>query len=91
MHLEAEQIKEIEEMAYHLIEPSLIAINIEVDEAEFENHLKLRGSPVRSAYYKGYLRQLLELRRSVIKSAKNGSNPALEVLLKNIGKIEKQL
>ncbi len=91
MHLNQEQIKAIEDMAYLLIKPELIAINIEVDEQDFIDLLKIPGSQPRKAYYKGYIRQLMELRRFTIKSAGNGSNPSIEQLIAVITEIETKL
>ncbi len=81
MHLTKEQSDMVEEMAYRLIEPSLIAINIEADEMQFIEELGIPGSEVRQAFYKGYVRQLVETREAVIKSARNGSNPSLEMMI----------
>ena len=87
MHLSEEQIKQIEEMAYRLMSPELIAINIEVDEDDFTDTLTHLDSNVRKAYYKGLIRQQSDLRESIIKAAHNGSNPAQEQLLKMMNKI----
>lgn len=75
-----EQLSLIEEMAYLLISPSLIAVNLGMMEADLRYHLKDETSPVYQAFYKGLLRQKMELHRSIIKAAGNGSNPAQEQL-----------
>lgn len=75
-----EQLSLIEEMAYLLISPSLIAVNLGMLEADLRYHLKDETSPVYQAFYKGLLRQKMELHRSIIKAAGNGSNPAQEQL-----------
>ena len=67
-------------MAYRLILPGLIAINIGVDETDFLAELRTPGTEVRTAFYRGHLRQMVEL----IKSAANGSNPAQQELIKFI-------
>ena len=77
MNLTQEQREEIEKMAYRLIPPGLIAINIGADETDFL-------AEVRTACYRGHLRQTVELRESLIKSAVNGSNPAQQELIKFI-------
>ena len=82
MNLTEEQLKEVEEMSYRLIPPSFIAINIEVDELDFQEAIKIPNTPVRSAFYKGHIRQMIEIRESLIKAAKNGSNPAQQELIK---------
>ena len=76
MNLTKEQLETVEELAYRLITPDLVAINLEVDEIDFLQELRTPGTSVRNAYYKGYIRQVIELSESLIKSAKNGSNPA---------------
>lgn len=43
------------------------------------------------AYYRGYIRQKMEVQRSIIKAAQNGSNPALEQLLRMLNDISNQL
>ena len=60
-------------MAYRLILPGLIAINIGVDETDFLAELRTPGTEVRTAF-----------RESLIKSAANGSNPAQQELIKFI-------
>lgn len=84
MNLTPEQLNEIEAMSYRLISPNLIAINIGVDEVDFVAAVRTPGTEERQAFYRGYLRQLVELRDSLIKSATNGSNPAQQELIKFI-------
>lgn len=91
MHLTTEQIETITDMAYRLIEPSLIAINIGVDEFEFRQEIKLDGSLVRNAFYKGYTRQLIETREAIIKSARNGSNPSIAMMIRLINQTNNYL
>ena len=82
MNLTTAQLDEVEQMAYRLIVPKLIAINIDADEDEFVNEIRTPGTKAREAFYKGYLRQEIELRDSLIKASKNGSNPAQIELIK---------
>ena len=84
MNLTQEQREEIEKMAYRLVPPGLIAINIDTDETDFLADLRTPGTEIRTAFYRGHLRQLVEVRESVIKSAINGSNPAQQELIKFI-------
>lgn len=81
MHLSAEQLNMIEEMAYRLFPPVMIAINIEADELDFIEAINTPGETARNAYYKGLIRQQMELRDSIIKAAKNGSNPAQQQII----------
>ncbi|MEG1861007.1 MAG: hypothetical protein RR206_04880 [Bacteroidaceae bacterium] len=76
MNLTKEQLEAIEQLAYRLIIPSLIAINLEVDETDFVHSLRIPGSPERTAFYRGFLRQTIETREAILKASRNGSNPA---------------
>lgn len=88
--LTEEQSKALEDMAYCLIPLDLIAINLEVELFELQEMLR-SPSPVRTAYYRGYIRQKMEVQRSIIQAAQNGSNPAIEQLVKMLGDISNQL
>lgn len=90
MNLTKEQLKQVEEMAYRLIAPELIAINLEVDDYDFKRALEESG-PVRTAFFTGYMKQLIETRDALIKSAHNGSNPAQLELLKFIRDMDNKL
>ena len=83
-----EQLNQIEEMAYLLISPTLIAVNLGMLEADLRCYLKDETSHVYQAFYKGLLRQKMELHRSIIKAAGNGSNPAQEQLKAMVRAIE---
>lgn len=88
MYFNAEQLKNIEEMAYQLFSPFEIALALETEEAdEFIEEIGSPGTDAHKAFYKGYLRQLGEL----IKAARNGSNPAQIELLKCITNIQREL
>ena len=78
MSLTQEQREEVEKMAYRLIPPGMIAINIGVDETDFLVELRTPGTEVRTAFYRGHLRQMVEVREAII----NGSNPAQQELIK---------
>lgn len=82
MSLTQQQSDEIEKMAYRLIPPGLIAINIGMDETDFIQELRTPGTEIRMAFYRGHLRQMVEVREAIIKSAVNGSNPAQQELIK---------
>ena len=71
-------------MAYRLILPGLIAINIGVDETDFLAELRTPGTEVRTAFYRGHLRQMSNSGSHSSKSAANGSNPAQQELIKFI-------
>lgn len=78
----AAQLDSVEQMAYLLFTPELIAVNLEIDKDLFMDHLRVDGSDIHKAFYKGYIRQQVELRSSIVSAAQNGSNPAQETLLK---------
>lgn len=77
-----EHLDMIEDMAYRLFPPHLIAINLEMDEQEFKTLIRTPNTAARNAFFRGYIRQQQELRESIIRSARNGSNPAQIELLK---------
>lgn len=91
MNLTTEQLKSIEDLAYRLIAPELIAINIDVDELDFIHEVRTPGTDARIAYYKGYLKQTIETREAIIKTAQNGSNPAQSEILKFLTDIQNHL
>lgn len=88
MNLTTEQLSELENLAYKLIEIPLMAVILEVDELTLRDALRVPESSEYKAYYKGYGKQLLELRESIIRSAKNGSNPAQEQLMRIMQRFE---
>lgn len=49
-------------MAYRLIPPGIIAINIGVNETDFLAELRIPGTEVQKAFYRGHLRQMVEVR-----------------------------
>jgi hypothetical protein len=82
MFLNPEQLEQVTEMAYRYFAPPQIAINLELDETDFIEAIRIEGTDIRKAYYKGFIQQQMELRDALIKAAHNGSNPAQEQLLK---------
>ena len=79
MNLTQEQREEIEKMAYRLIPPGLIAINIGADETDFLAELRTPGTEVRTAFYRGHLRQTVELRESLRQWQQPGTAGAYQV------------
>lgn len=86
-----EQLSIIEDMAYRLYSPSLIAIALEIDPEDFLEQVTMQGTKVHTAFYTGYLRQLDETRADTIKAARNGSNPAQIELLHFFHSVENEL
>ena len=91
MNLTKEQSESVEEMAYLLIPTDLIAINLGIDYIAFMSELRDLNSPVCKSYYKGILRQKMELHSSIVQASKNGSHPAQEQIIKMLEGITGQL
>ena len=91
MNLTEEQLESVRQAGVLLIPPTLVAINLEVDEMDFLVDIRTPGTPIHRAYYAGYLNQLTETRVAIIKSAQNGSNPAQQEMLKFIQNLERQI
>ena len=79
--LTKEQLENVYQMAYRLFTPKDIAIALHLPVEEFEDNVAVQGTPVHDKFYDGRLQQVSEIRESMIKAAKNGSNPAQEKLL----------
>ena len=91
MNFTTEQLKAIEDLAYRMITPELIALNIEADSYDFIEEIKDKSTDASKAFYKGYISQLIETREFIIKSAQNGSNPAQMELLKFINEMQNHI
>ena len=91
MNLTEEQLESVRQSGELLIPPTLVAINLEVDEMDFLTDIRTPGTPIHLAYYTGYLNQLTETRVAIIKAARNGSNPAQMEVLKFIQEVNLQL
>ena len=91
MNLTEEQLESVRQAGELLIPPTLVAINLEVDEMDFLVDIRTPGTPIHRAYYTGYLNQLTETRAAIIKAARNGSNPAQMEVLKFIQEVNLQL
>lgn len=91
MNLSKAQLDALEESGYRLLSPALTAINLEVDELELSEEIRMPGTEAHKAYYRGYLRQTISLRDAIIRSAINGSNPAQVELLKFVKAVNNQL
>lgn len=76
MNLTQEQREEIEKMAYRLIPPGMIAINIGVDETDFLAELRTPGTEVRTAFYRGTFVRWL-------KSGRLSSSPLLTAAIRH--------
>jgi 23S rRNA A1618 N6-methylase RlmF len=88
MNLTKEQLDRVKDLAYRTMTSRVIANALEVDEVDFVDEVCTPGTPARQAYLSGMMQQMLETRESIIKAARNGSNPAQAELLRFL---EKQL
>lgn len=91
MSLTTEQSKELEQMAYLLIPIELIAFNMEIPLLAFREELQNSSSDIYHAFYKGYLKQKIELHNGIITASRNGSNPAQEQVRLMLQKLESEL
>lgn len=87
----ANRLTIIELLAYHTVPIRLIASTLSEDKDLLTLAINEPGTPEHDAYYQGYMRQYIELKESIIKSAKNGSNPAQAELLKSLAELTSQL
>lgn len=74
--LTTDQLAEVEELSAYFLSPEEIAIVLEVDSVDFEDALLDETGLIFRAYRKGYLKSKVELRKSIIALAKQGSGPA---------------
>ncbi len=91
MLLNKEQLEQIENLAYRLLSPHDISIVLEVNTLDLCDAIHEEGTPEHQAFYRGYLKQVIEQRDALIRSAQNGSNPAQEELIRFIQRLENQL
>lgn len=71
----------IEDMAAHFMKPADIAIMINIDEDEFMRSLQDPETEIYKRYYKGKITSILDLRRKIVKMAKNGSPQAEQLVI----------
>ena len=76
MNYTAKELETIEEMGALFFAPTDIAILLEKDVDSFLNEIRLESSEAYKRYKLGWLTAEITLRKSVMQSAENGSNPA---------------
>ena len=82
MHLNGEQLKEIESMASLFFSPTDIALNLEIEDSEeFCALFELREGSAYRAYQRGRLKTEAELRSAIRQAALNGSSPAQQQMI----------
>ena len=82
MTLTPDQLAEVESLASYFFSPDEIAIVVDVDVADLAEELADDESPIYRAYQKGKLKSTLELRKSIMTLAKQGSGPAQSLALR---------
>lgn len=91
MNLTAEQLDQVREMAARLIHPELIARAIGIEPYLFRVLCEDSNEDLHKSYYEGFIQAKIELHESIIKSAKNGSNPSQIEMKKLITESEQYL
>lgn len=91
MEFTEEDLQEIEEMAALLFSPEDIAQVIGIPQNEIVECLINPEHPVSMAFSKGSLQTEVELRRSILKLAKQGSSPAQTLSIKLRDELKMQL
>lgn len=86
-----DRLSMIREMAYRTIPPSLIAEALGEDAEEFVMLVREHDTPEHTAYYEGYLRQLIELKEATIRAAKGGSDAAIEKIVKSLSALNLEI
>lgn len=81
MKLNTEQLDMLEKLGANFFSFKESAIVLEVSEQELRKELANPTTEAFKKYYKGKYTSELELRESIIKMAKRGSNPAQKMLL----------
>jgi hypothetical protein len=88
MNLTESQLAEIQEMAGLFLEPSEIAVLLNIDINHFVSQISRQKGPVYLAYFKGKTLSKKAIHENIIKMAKHGS-PQAEELAKQL--MSKQL
>ncbi|MCQ2189681.1 MAG: hypothetical protein MJZ00_07200 [Paludibacteraceae bacterium] len=81
MVLNDDELAAVYEFAYRLFEPKEIALAMGFEVEDFCLECQIQSSPISKKFYEGRMQQVAEIREQMIKAAKNGSNPAQEMLL----------
>lgn len=88
MTLTTDQLAELESMASFFFNYEEIAIVLDVDTADLEDELLDETSPIYRAYQRGKLKSKMELRKSILTLAKQGSSPAQTLALRILDDLE---
>jgi hypothetical protein len=88
MNLSNDQLAELESLASYLFSPDEIAIVLDVDADQLEDELLDETSTIYRAYQRGKLKSKLELRKSILTLAKQGSSPAQTLAMRILEDLE---
>jgi len=91
MEFTAEELIEIEEMASLLFSPDKISKILGVELHDFTECLMRVHHPATIAFARGSLKTEAELRKSILKLAKQGSSPAQNLSLKMLDELSTRL
>lgn len=90
MNLNQEELKALKDHAENYMSLPQLAIILEVDVDELTVEFNKKDSAVRKAIDHGRMLTLSAVQKSLITSAKNGSNPAQEKILEIINRITRR-
>ena len=82
MKFTADQLAEIESLASYFFSYEEIAIVLDVDADSLTDELTGEDTPGYKAYQRGRLKSKLELRKSILTLAKQGSGPAQSLAMR---------
>jgi hypothetical protein len=81
MNLNKEDLENITAMAGLFFTPAEIAINLQLDESEFNEQINIPGSDIKRAYDTGIITGKIKLRTGIMIAAEHGSSPAQQLML----------
>lgn len=88
MKLTSDQLTELESLASYFFTPDECAIVLSISTDELEMALEDDTDPGYKAYQRGKLKSKLELRKSILTLAKQGSSPAQTMALRLLDESE---
>ena len=88
MKLTPEQLQEIENLGGYFFTYDEVAIVLGLDADQLEQQLTASGSQAYQAYQRGKLRSKLELRKTILTQAKQGSGPAQTMAARILDELE---
>lgn len=80
MNLTEQQLDVIKQMGALFYHPDMIAANIGVDADDFTACIQSKQGAAYQVFMQGWLTTDILLRKSICKSAENGSNPAQQMM-----------